>query len=127
MNLNSLNFFLFFLKAQLTQSQFPSAYDKKQDESVSFLLNEVEQLKVQVNKLLSGQGRASFKLTRILNGTIERKLVGHTDQVIALTVLPDQTIASGDLAGEIILWNSISGLLIRKLKVFKKNSKKKSN
>ena len=73
MNLNSLNFFLFFLKAQLTQSQFPSAYDKKQDESVSFLLNEVEQLKVQVNKLgidVLGEHLLILKVKKSINRSI---------------------------------------------------------
>jgi len=68
-----------------------------------------------LNKLYSG------KLTRVLNGIVERKLVGHTDQVVTVIVLPDQSIASGDVAGEIFLWNSNDGLLIKKLKVFNLN------
>lgn len=56
---------------------------------------------------------AEDKIIKLWNSNLTKTLVGHSDSVISLIVLPDGSLASGSADRTIKVWNPESGYLMR--------------
>jgi WD40 repeat protein len=54
-----------------------------------------------------------MKIWNPINGTLNRTLNGHTENVLARTVLQNGDLASGSADGTFKIWNIINGTLKR--------------
>ena len=62
---------------------------------------------------MTGSFDRDLRLWRVADGKEIARMPGHGDKVRSLAVAPDGTIASGDVSGEIRLWDGRDGRLLR--------------
>jgi WD40 repeat protein len=78
--------------------------------------NEIEAVSFSLDDQLAitGSFDRTIKLWRVTDGGLATTLSGHADRVRSLAVSPkDGNIASGDVSGEIRIWDASSGRLLR--------------
>ena len=79
------------------------------------LTEEINQLKTKIilqSEIVSNHSK-TINYMKLRFNSINNKLIGHKDAVWSVTELNDQSIASGSKDGEIKIWNSLDGTLIR--------------
>jgi WD40 repeat protein/uncharacterized caspase-like protein len=67
------------------------------------------------NRVVTGSYDKTLRLWRISDGAQIALMAGHGDKVMSLAFAPDGTIASGDIAGTILLWDGQYGRILRTL------------
>ncbi len=66
-------------------------------------------------RVVTGSHDNDLRLWRVTDGTQIARMSGHQDKIYGIAVAPDGTIASGDLSGEVRLWNGENGAFLKAL------------